>query len=110
NLAFAQAMLGDVRGAEDRLMAGRSASAQYNVGMLRLATGRYAEAAQAFDQAAAEQPSLAIARQRAVQPRRAALGLEPQGLPLSRPTCTTFVRRERSKMPGCLVTSSPSSY
>jgi tetratricopeptide (TPR) repeat protein len=78
NLAFAQAMLGDVRGAEERLMAGRSASAQYNVGMLRLATGRYAEAAQAFDLAAAEQPSLAIARQRAVQARRAALGLEPQ--------------------------------
>jgi tetratricopeptide (TPR) repeat protein len=77
NLALAQAIEGDFPGAEERLMAGRSASAQYNVGMLRLATGRYPEAAEAFDRAAAAQPSLVIARQRAVQARKAALGLEP---------------------------------
>jgi tetratricopeptide (TPR) repeat protein len=79
NLALAQAILGDVRGAEERLLAaGSSASAQYNVGMLRLATGRYPEAAEAFDRAADEKPSFAIARRRAVQARRAALGVEPQ--------------------------------
>ena len=58
-----------------RLVAGRSASAQYNVGILRLATGRYPEAAEAFDRAAAAKPSLVIARQRAVQARRAALAI-----------------------------------
>jgi len=78
NLALAQAIQGDVRSAEEGLIAGRSASAQYNVGILRLATGRYPEAAEAFDRAAAAKPSLVIARQRAVQARRAALGLEPQ--------------------------------
>ena len=79
NLALAQAIQGDVRGAEARLMSsGRSASAQYNVGILRLATGRYPEAAEAVDRAAAEEPTLAIAHRRAVQARRAALGLEPQ--------------------------------
>lgn len=73
NLALADAIAGDVAGAERRLMeSGSEAQGYYNVGVLRLSIGRYKEAATAFDRAAAEDPSLRIARERAVQARRRA--------------------------------------
>jgi len=79
NLALVEARLGDLVGAEKRL---RDASANgvslYNVGVLRLSERRYGEAALAFDQAAAAQPSLTIARQRSVQARQAARAAEQQ--------------------------------
>jgi Tfp pilus assembly protein PilF len=73
NLALAEAIDGDVAGAEKRLMDAPNASqGYYNVGVLRLSLGQYGQAAEAFDQAVAEKPSLWIARERAVQARRAA--------------------------------------
>jgi tetratricopeptide (TPR) repeat protein len=76
NLAVALARRGDVGRAEDLLESNPTASSHYNLGMLRLDSGRYAEAAEAFDAAAAAKPSLTIARRRAVQARRAAIAME----------------------------------
>jgi hypothetical protein len=64
---------GDVIGAEQHLSGGVSSSTSYNVGMLRLAQGRFLDAAAAFDSAAAADPTQTLARRRAVQARRAAL-------------------------------------
>jgi tetratricopeptide (TPR) repeat protein len=77
NLTLAYIAGDDVTTAERQLLSGeRTADRWYNVGMLRLATGRYREAAEAFDQASVANPSLRIATRRAVQARRAALNPE----------------------------------
>jgi len=77
NLALAYIASENVTAAEQQLLSGdRTADRWYNVGMLRLATGRYREAAEAFDQASTANPSLRIATGRAVQARRAALNPE----------------------------------
>jgi Flp pilus assembly protein TadD len=73
NLALADAIAGDIDAAERRLMqAATTSSGYYNVGVLRLSIGKYREAAIAFDRAFAEDPSFRIARERAIQARRAA--------------------------------------
>ena len=79
NLALVEAKRGDLGSAEKRLSerSGDGVSL-YNVGVLRLTERRYAEAAVAFDQAAAAQPSLTIARQRSVQARQAARAAEQE--------------------------------
>lgn len=70
NLALAYAIQGDVGRAETLLMNNSSmASGHYNVGVLRLSLGNYAGAAQAFDRAAAAQPSFWLARRRAIRAR-----------------------------------------
>ena len=76
NLALAYVSKGDLAGAELHLQGAVSGSTQYNIGVLRLAEGRFSAAAEAFDAAASTEPSLTIARRRAVQARRAALSLE----------------------------------
>jgi tetratricopeptide (TPR) repeat protein len=77
NLALIDAKRGDLAGAEARLRAGaQSGISLYNVGVLRLSEGRYVDAAVVFDQAAATQPTLTIARQRSVQARKAARAAE----------------------------------
>ena len=77
NLTLAYLAGDDVTAAERQLLSGDpTADRWYNVGMLRLATGRYREAADAFDKASVANPSLRIATRRAVQARRAALSLE----------------------------------
>ena len=79
NLALVEAKRGDLAGAEKRLRDGSGDGVSlYNVGVLRLTERRYAEAALAFDQAAAAQPSLTIARQRSVQARQAARAAEQE--------------------------------
>jgi Flp pilus assembly protein TadD len=72
NLALAYIALGNYAAATQVLEEGRDAVAEYNLGVLRLATGEYQLAAQAFDRAAVLQPSMNLARARAVQARRAA--------------------------------------
>jgi tetratricopeptide (TPR) repeat protein len=72
NLALAYVFRGDYAAAQQVLQPSRNAIAQYNLGVLRLATGEYRLAAEAFDTAATLQPSMRIARDRAVQARRAA--------------------------------------
>lgn len=72
NLALAYISRGDYAAAEQALQSAPNAVAQYNLGVLRLATGDYKRAAEAFEAAAALQPSMRIARLRAVQARRAA--------------------------------------
>jgi tetratricopeptide (TPR) repeat protein len=77
NLTLAYLAGDDVTAAEQQLLSGNlTADRWYNVGMLRLATGRYREAAEAFDAASLANPSLTIATRRAVQARRAALNPE----------------------------------
>jgi tetratricopeptide (TPR) repeat protein len=72
NLALAYLSVGNYAEATRVLEEGRDAIAEYNLGVVRLATGEYQLAAQAFDRAAALQPSMNLARARAVQARRAA--------------------------------------
>jgi tetratricopeptide (TPR) repeat protein len=77
NLTLAYLAGADIATAERQLLSGTpTADRWYNVGMLRLATGRYREAAEAFDAASLANPSLRIATRRAVQARRAALNPE----------------------------------
>lgn len=79
NLALVEAKRGDLAAAEKRLRGGSASGFSfYNVGVLRLTEKRYEEAALAFDQAAAAQPSLTIARQRSVQARQAARAAEQE--------------------------------
>jgi Flp pilus assembly protein TadD len=74
NLALAHVVDNDPAAAEQQLMAGTPGGDRwYNVGMLRLATGRYLQAAEAFDEASMADGSLVLATRRAVQARRAAL-------------------------------------
>lgn len=74
NLALALAVQDEPAAAEASLLAGRqTAERWYNVGMLRLASGRYQAAAVAFTAASDVDPSMRLAVQRAVQARRAAI-------------------------------------
>jgi Flp pilus assembly protein TadD len=74
NLALAYVAENDEAGAEQQLMRGdATGDAWYNVGMLRLAAGRYVRAAEAFDEASIADPSSRIAGRRAAQARRAAV-------------------------------------
>lgn len=74
NLALALAVQDKPAAAEAALLVGNPTAARwYNVGMLRLATGRYGAAAAAFNSAADADPSMRIAVQRAVEARRAAI-------------------------------------
>ena len=76
NLALVYVLRGDVASAESTLAAaGAKPNAQYNLGVLRLATGAFAEAAEAFDAAAAH-PGMTLARRRAAQARSAASAME----------------------------------
>ena len=71
NLALARAIAGDLAGAAEIFGAvGGEAAAQYNLGIVYLAQRRYPAAADAFDRAAALQPSLLLARGRAAQARQ----------------------------------------
>jgi tetratricopeptide (TPR) repeat protein len=72
NLALAYVTKGDYTAAQRTLERGGNAVAAYNLGVLRLANGDFRLAAEAFDEAAELQPSMTIARARAVQARRAA--------------------------------------
>lgn len=70
NLALAFAMQGDIPRAETQLLENPdSVAGHYNVGMLRMSLGRYADAAQAFDAATAQRPTAWEARRRAAQAR-----------------------------------------
>ncbi len=73
NLALVFIKMGDLKSAERHLSGAGSGSTEYNIGVLRLAEGRFSEAATAFDSAAAADPTLTIARRRATQARRAAM-------------------------------------
>lgn len=71
NLALARAIAGDLAGAAEIFGAvGGEAAARYNLGIVYMAQRRYSAAASAFDQAAALQPSMALARDRARQARQ----------------------------------------
>lgn len=72
NLALAYVTKGDSAAAQRALEGSGNAVAEYNLGVLRLASGDYRLAAEAFEAAAQLQPSMTIARARAVQARRAA--------------------------------------
>ncbi len=73
NLALAYAIQGELAKAETQLLDGPDpAEAQYNLGMLRMSVGKYSAAAQAFERAAAERPSLWDARRRAAKARQMA--------------------------------------
>jgi len=72
NLALAYVSRGDYQSALLVLQDSQNAVAKYNLGVLRLANGDFRLAAEAFDAAAELQPSMRIARARAVQARRAA--------------------------------------
>jgi uncharacterized protein HemY len=73
NLALAYAVQGDLARAETQLLESPDpAEAQYNLGMLRMSVGKYEAAAQAFERAARERPSLWDAGRRAVQARQLA--------------------------------------
>ena len=77
NLALVQARRGDLFASEQRLRTDpTSGTSIYNVGIIRLSEGRFAEAAQLFVRASAAQPSLTIAWQRSVQARKAARAAE----------------------------------
>ncbi|HVH29033.1 MAG TPA: tetratricopeptide repeat protein [Vicinamibacterales bacterium] len=70
NLALARAMQGDVAGAERQLLDYADvATGQFNVGLLRMSMGRYAEAVESFDAVVAERPQSRTARMRAKQAR-----------------------------------------
>jgi Flp pilus assembly protein TadD len=70
NLALAYALQGDFSSAEARLLSGPNvARGQYNVGILRMSVGKYADAADAFELALKAQPNLAGAARRAIQAR-----------------------------------------
>ena len=79
NLACVYATGGYVAAAWKRLRGGSASGFSFcNVSVMRLTERRYEEAALAFDQAAAAQPSLTIARQRSVQARQAARAAEQE--------------------------------
>ena len=73
NLALAHAIQGNVSRAERGLLSRPDeARGQYNVGMLRMALGRYADAIDAFELALKAKPALAEAARRVVQARESA--------------------------------------
>lgn len=70
NLALAHVAQGDTAGAESELLKHPDrAVGLYAVGMLRMAVGQYAAAAEAFDAVVAERPTSLEARRRAAQAR-----------------------------------------
>jgi Flp pilus assembly protein TadD len=70
NLALAYALQGNLTVAERRLLDDAdAATGLYNVGVLRMATNQYSDAATAFDLAAEARPSLGDAARRAAQAR-----------------------------------------
>ena len=70
NLGLARAQAGDLPGAERAFaLAGVKPRALFNVGIVQLAEGRYAEAAESFQRAYEEQPSWTHAARRARQAR-----------------------------------------
>jgi Flp pilus assembly protein TadD len=70
NLALAYVMQGDVARAEQQLRGHPDAVAgQFNVGLLRMSMGRYAEAAESFDAVVVQRPQSREARRRASQAR-----------------------------------------
>jgi tetratricopeptide (TPR) repeat protein len=70
NLALARAQQGDVAGAERQLLEYADvATGQFNVGLLRMSMGRYAEAAESFDAVVAERPQSREAKTRARKAR-----------------------------------------
>lgn len=72
NLALAFAVQGDLTRAETQLLdSENTGEAYYNLGLLRMATGRYAEAAEAFDRARTGRRA-GDAHRRALQARRMA--------------------------------------
>lgn len=79
NLALAYVMQGDIPSAERQLLEHPDAvTGQFNVGMLRMSMGRYADAAQAFDVVVSERPASREARRRATQAHaRIVAGREP---------------------------------
>jgi Tfp pilus assembly protein PilF len=79
NLGLAYAASGDLESARREFdAAGDRAAAQYNLGIVSLASRRFARAAAAFEAAARLRPSFARARERAVQARQLA-SHEPEG-------------------------------
>ena len=76
NLAVVHLLRGDLPGAEAALAGGGAfPNAQYNLGVLKFASGTFDEAADAFD-AAAAYPGMQAARRAAEQARAAARALE----------------------------------
>lgn len=70
NLALAYALQGDLSHAEQRLLSAPNlGTAHYNVGILRMSLGKYADAADAFELALKFQPNLSDAARRAIQAR-----------------------------------------
>jgi Tfp pilus assembly protein PilF len=70
NLALARALQGDVAGAERQLLEHADvATGHFNVGLLRMSMGRYAEAAESFDVVVVERPQSREARMRARKAR-----------------------------------------
>jgi tetratricopeptide (TPR) repeat protein len=79
NLALAYAIQGDVAKAEQRLLNRPDiATGQYNVGILRMSLGKYADAADAFERALRARPTLSEAASRAVQARAFAAAYKEQ--------------------------------
>ena len=77
NLALTHAAAGDMHGAHEAFLgAGDAATASYNVGIVYLAEGRYAEAATAFQQAIDSKPDYTAAKTRAHEARMKALVAE----------------------------------
>jgi Flp pilus assembly protein TadD len=77
NLALALAIDGETARAEMRLLDSPDpARGHYNVGVLRMSLGRFTQAAEAFDLARSERPSLWMAGRRAAQARALAARME----------------------------------
>jgi Flp pilus assembly protein TadD len=76
NIAALERLRGDAAGAESELLAAAdSPTAEYNLGVLKFASGTFTAAAQAFD-AASEHPGMQVARRAAQQARAAAKVVE----------------------------------
>ena len=73
NLALAYAARGDFASARLEFERAKNSLAQYNLGIVYLATRQYAEAVVAFDLALTLNPSSTVAAQRARQARASAL-------------------------------------
>ena len=79
NLALAYAVQGQLDKAEARLLdSPDTATAQFNIGILRMSLAEYGGAATAFDLAATMRPSLAEAARRAVQARAMTAAMKEQ--------------------------------
>jgi tetratricopeptide (TPR) repeat protein len=82
NLALTRAAGGDIDGARAAFLeAGDPASASYNMGIVYLAEGRYAEAGDAFQRAIESRPNFSAAKSRAHEARMKALLADDRRLP-----------------------------